>query len=103
MEQRDGHPHEHGPGCGHKVVRHGDHADYLHDGHLHSPGGAGVEEHVLEVDRGHPNACAPVECPAKHHPGCGHPRVPHGDHFDYLVDGALHHLHGDHCDLHGTV
>ena len=87
MEQRDGHPHEHGPGCGHKVVRHGDHADYLHDGRLHSPGGAGVEEHVLEVDRGHPNACAPVECPAKHHPGCGHPRV----------------LHGDHCDIHGTV
>ncbi|MHB1044973.1 MAG: hypothetical protein ACYC4P_03080 [Thermoanaerobaculia bacterium] len=103
MDHRDGHPHEHGPGCGHRAIRHGDHADYLHDGHLHSPGDAGVAEHVLAVDHGRPAACAPVECPARHHAGCGHPLVPHGDHLDYLVDGALHHLHGDHCDLHGTV
>ena len=103
MENREQHPHVHGPGCGHRAVRHGDHADYLHDGHLHSPGASGVAEHVLEVSCGRPDACAPVECAAKHHPGCGHPQVPHGDHVDYLVDGALHHLHGDHCDLHGTL
>lgn len=99
----DDHPHEHGPGCGHKAVRHGDHSDYLHDGHLHSLAGTKVAEHVIEVDRGRPAACAPVECSAKHHPASGHPAVPHGDHVDYLVDGALHHVHGDHCDLHGTV
>jgi hypothetical protein len=29
--------------------------------------------------------------------------VPHGDHIDYLVDGHLHHPHGDHCDDHGPV
>jgi hypothetical protein len=29
--------------------------------------------------------------------------VPHGDHFDYLVNGRLHHRHGDHCDDHGAV
>jgi hypothetical protein len=29
--------------------------------------------------------------------------VPHGDHVDYLVDGHLHHAHGDHCDDHGPV
>jgi hypothetical protein len=29
--------------------------------------------------------------------------VPHGDHFDYLVDGRLHHRHGDHCDDHGPI
>jgi hypothetical protein len=29
--------------------------------------------------------------------------VPHGDHVDYLVDGHLHHPHGDHCDNHGKV
>jgi UDP-2,3-diacylglucosamine pyrophosphatase LpxH len=29
--------------------------------------------------------------------------VPHGDHVDYLVDGHLHHPHGDHCDDHGPV
>ena len=27
--------HEHGPGCGHEAVEHGDHVDYLHDGHRH--------------------------------------------------------------------
>jgi hypothetical protein len=29
--------------------------------------------------------------------------VPHGDHMDYLVNGRLHHRHGDHCDDHGPV
>ncbi len=38
-----------------------------------------------------------------HGPGCGHEAVPHGDHTDYLVDGRLHHPHGDHCDDHGPV
>ena len=27
--------HRHGPGCGHEAVPHGDHVDYLVDGHLH--------------------------------------------------------------------
>lgn len=27
--------HAHGPGCGHPSVPHGDHVDYLVDGHLH--------------------------------------------------------------------
>lgn len=27
--------HLHGPGCGHEAVPHGDHIDYLVDGHLH--------------------------------------------------------------------
>ena len=25
------HDHEHGPGCGHVAIKHGDHIDYLHD------------------------------------------------------------------------
>lgn len=29
--------HAHGPGCGHEAVPHGDHVDYLVDGHLHHP------------------------------------------------------------------
>jgi hypothetical protein len=29
--------------------------------------------------------------------------VPHGNHVDYLVEGHLHHFHGDHCDDHGRV
>jgi len=31
--------HTHGPGCGHEAVPHGDHIDYLVDGHLHHPHG----------------------------------------------------------------
>jgi hypothetical protein len=34
---------------------------------------------------------------------CGHEQVPHGDHMDFLVNGHLHHKHGDHCDDHGPV
>jgi hypothetical protein len=29
--------------------------------------------------------------------------VPHGDHIDYLVNGRLHHPHGNHCDDHGPL
>jgi len=35
-----------------------------------------------------------------HGDGCGHPKVQHDDHFDYLHDGHLHHVHGDHVDEH---
>ena len=46
----DDHAHTHGPGCGHPAVRHGDHTDYLHDGHLHHACSHGaVEEHELEA------------------------------------------------------
>ena len=35
--QCDGHDadHVHGPGCGHEAVPHGDHIDYIVNGHLH--------------------------------------------------------------------
>lgn len=39
------HAHEHGPGCGHPAVEHGDHVDYLHDGHRHAPHGEHYDEH----------------------------------------------------------
>ncbi len=32
-EHDDGHVH--GEGCGHEAVQHGDHVDYVHDGHRH--------------------------------------------------------------------
>ncbi len=42
-----GHPegHQHGPGCGHEPVPHGDHVDFLVDGHLHHPHGAHCDDH----------------------------------------------------------
>lgn len=39
------HDHKHGKGCGHKTVKHGDHADYMHDGHQHAVHGDHVDEH----------------------------------------------------------
>ncbi|KZX58732.1 hypothetical protein A3709_17160 [Halioglobus sp. HI00S01] len=103
------HDHEHGPGCGHTAIVHGDHIDYLHDGHLHHPHLDHVDEHVIEVSERNPDQCTAGSSPAGHEdghvhgPGCGHEAVPHGDHIDYLVDGRLHHPHGDHCDDHGPL
>ncbi len=39
------HGHLHGPDCGHPAVRHGDHVDYVHDGHRHAPHGSHYDEH----------------------------------------------------------
>ena len=44
-EATDEHPHEHGPDCGHVAVPHGDHVDYLHDGHRHAHHGKHYDEH----------------------------------------------------------
>jgi DNA-binding transcriptional ArsR family regulator len=43
--------HKHGPGCGHEAVPHGDHTDYLVDGHLHHPHGDHCDDHG-KVQRG---------------------------------------------------
>lgn len=49
----DGHGmgHQHGPGCGHEAVPHGDHVDYLVAGHLHHPHGDHCDDHG-KVDAG---------------------------------------------------
>lgn len=39
------HHHEHGPDCGHTPVPHGDHIDYIHDGHRHAVHGAHYDDH----------------------------------------------------------
>lgn len=43
----DGHEagHLHGDGCGHEAVPHGDHVDYIVDGHLHHPHGDHCDNH----------------------------------------------------------
>jgi zinc transport system permease protein len=41
----DEHPHEHGEDCGHPAVPHGDHVDYVHDGHRHAVHGEHYDEH----------------------------------------------------------
>jgi hypothetical protein len=37
--------HQHGPGCGHEAVPHGDHVDYLVSGHLHHPHQGHCDDH----------------------------------------------------------
>ena len=44
-EHGDDHGHAHGPGCGHPAVEHGDHVDYIHDGHRHAVHGGHYDEH----------------------------------------------------------
>ena len=44
-EVTDEHPHEHGEDCGHVAVQHGDHVDYVHDGHRHAAHGRHYDEH----------------------------------------------------------
>jgi len=39
------HGHVHGPDCGHPAIQHGDHVDYVHDGHRHAPHGGHYDEH----------------------------------------------------------
>jgi len=102
------HTHEHGQECGHTAVRHDGHTDYLHDGHMHNQSNGHVMEHRFDVNAKNPDECTPNfheghEAGHRHGPDCGHEAVPHGDHTDYLVDGKLHHPHGDHCDDHGEV
>jgi hypothetical protein len=37
--------HAHGPGCGHEAIPHGDHVDYVVDGHLHHPHSGHCDDH----------------------------------------------------------
>lgn len=52
------HLHEHRSGCGHETVPHGDHVDYLHDGHRHAAHEGHYDEHA-EGGVAHDHAAAP--------------------------------------------
>lgn len=104
MHSHEHHTHQHGDGCGHLRIRHGDHEDYLHDGHLHHNAADGeVAKHVLDVTEENPAGCHQLSCHLQAQHAEDAPKVPHGDHEDFLVGGRLHHVHGDHCDDHGAV
>jgi zinc transport system permease protein len=47
-EADESHPHVHGPNCGHLAVEHGDHVDYVHDGHRHAVHVTGEGPHYDE-------------------------------------------------------
>jgi hypothetical protein len=98
----ESHSHIHSANCGHTMIQHGDHVDYLHNGHLHAAHDSHYDECVLPVTDANPSICKEMSCDCDHN-DCGHEKVPHGDHFDYLVGGRLHHSHNGHCDDHGAV
>ena len=52
-ERAERHLHEHGPACGHPAVLHGDHVDYLHDGHRHAAHADHWDEHADHADHTH--------------------------------------------------
>lgn len=96
------HTHVHSSGCGHTKIQHGDHFDYLHHGHLHAEHDSHYDECFLEVSDANPDVCSETACQCDHN-DCGHEKIRHSDHFDFLVNGRLHHLHNGHCDDHGAV
>jgi hypothetical protein len=104
------HNHLHSKTCGHTQIIHDGHVDYLHDGHLHHMKQDGkCEDHIISESNYNKSECTPShKCDSHtsshvHGVGCGHEMVSHGDHFDYLVNGHLHHPHGSHCDHHGPI
>lgn len=101
------HHHIHAKGCGHTPVLHDGHLDFIHDGHLHHTHEHHTDCHHVEVTKKHPAGCTPGHSgchPGDHvHGTCSHPKVPHGDHMDHLVNNHLHHAHEGHCDDHGKL
>ncbi len=103
------HDHVHDANCGHTTIRRGNDIAYLHDGHMHAGHGDHYDCVAVEVSSRNPDSCTPEHACDQHDrrhshgANCGHERVPHGDHVDYLVGNHLHHAHGSHCDDHGQI
>lgn len=100
--------HAHGTDCGHAALEHDGHIDYLHDGHLHHAHSDHVDEHALGITSTNPEAeeLAGTVSGEDHmhgHDGEEHMTVQHGTHVDYIHNGRLHYVHGDHTDDHGPV
>ncbi|TDU87437.1 zinc transport system permease protein [Kribbella voronezhensis] len=57
------------------------------------------EEPEIDIPEPAPHVVSPEHAHA-HNPACGHPKVEHDDHVDYVHDGHLHAAHGDHWDEH---
>ncbi|WP_199803329.1 hypothetical protein [Erythrobacter rubeus] len=100
--------HTHAADCGHTALEHGGHIDYIHDGHLHHGHDGHVDEHMIVVSSTNPEAheLATTVTSDDHphdHEGEEHQMIQHGSHMDFVHNGRLHHVHGDHTDDHGPV
>lgn len=90
--------HQHGPQCNYgQGCRHlMDDDMHVMDDDMHV---VANEKVPLWCDFGH--NCHYHDKDHRHGPDCGHLAVSHDGHIDYLVNGHLHHPHGNHCDNHG--
>ncbi|MBW1605016.1 hypothetical protein [Lactobacillus sp. Sy-1] len=96
--------HVHSMKCGHTKLLHNGHVDFVEsNGHLHHRDGDHFDECEIAVDSNNPDQESVVIDSEIHNDNCGHQKVIHGDHVDYIVNARLQHVHGDHVDDHGTV
>jgi hypothetical protein len=94
------HKHVHGKDCGHKRVVHNGHSDYIHDGEYHRAHEDHVDFHGA-TNKGRELSSTSHEHKHKNHAHmhgdkCGHKKVKHDDHWDYLHDGHYHHKSKEH-------
>ncbi|VEG75327.1 hypothetical protein [Actinomyces slackii] len=68
----EAHTHTHGPDCGHTAVIHGDHVDYLHNGHAHREDGGHYDECTVCSCPDCDDVCAACQCAACSCPTCNH-------------------------------
>jgi hypothetical protein len=94
--RHDDHGHVHDPFCGHPAVDHGDHVDFLHDGHQHHV----ADDQVHDVRGEQPGHVVHAGHMHVHGPSCGHRRVRHGDHDDFVHGLHRHARHEAHYDEH---
>ncbi len=92
--------HAHAKKCGHESIKHGDHTDYVHDGQYHQVMNNGkVAIHGTTKDG--KGKLASSKHAHQHKQSCGHEKIKHGNHVDYIHDGEYHREHKGHVDLHG--
>jgi len=88
--------HQHSDSCGHEMVPHNGHTDYLVNGHLHHVHQGHCDHHGFITE----SCDAHVNHGHVHGPGCGHQQILHEGHSGYLHHGHLHCPHDDHVDEH---
>lgn len=103
LKAQDPEKHQHTLECGHTKIMHDDHIDFVEgNGHLHHKHEGHWDECHIDVNEKNPDTENHVSSEI-HDDNCGHEKIAHGDHYDYLVNGRLQHVHNDHVDDHGSV
>ncbi len=103
--------HMHNDKCGHAAVKHDTHTDYVENGAYHSAHADHFDKHGTAISSNDPaarNVASDTHFTVNenghaHGDKCGHKKVAHADHFDYIHDGQYHSTHADHSDNHGTL